>query len=46
MHSLDPACRKADSQVKQLRGFYQHGLISVLVIGFLTTLNLMTSPFR
>jgi hypothetical protein len=46
MESVDSAYKEAKRHVKQLRGFYQHALTYVLVIGALTALNLMTSPGR
>jgi hypothetical protein len=46
MESIDPAYKEAKRQVKQLRGFYRHALTYVVVIGFLTALNLTTSPGR
>ncbi len=46
METIDPVYTEAKRHVKQLRGFYRHAFIFVLVIGFLTALNLMTNPGR
>jgi hypothetical protein len=46
MESIVPAYTEPKRHVKQLRGFYQHALTFIVVIGFLTTLNLMISPGR